>query len=222
MKLHFRLATVAFALVASFSIGCGVSLQDRHTEFADPCWPERYDAQARASVRDTMAAQIANGREVDNALYNFHFEAGSAELNPAGRAKLDYILRRRPAVDGRINLQTARDISYDAAKPDALVNGRAELDAKRINSIQQYVMASTSGRNVAVDVTVRDLPDLSIDSAGPATSVRGLTLLYASTINGVSGGGMIGGAGGGAAPVGAAAAGGVPGGAPAGGQAPPR
>jgi hypothetical protein len=215
MKTHLKLTTAVIAIGCSLmATGCAgdrPSLQDRQTDNVDPCWIPRYSSYARKSVLDVHGAQVANGHDLHQTLMNYHFEQGSGELNPAGRAKLDQILRQRPTVDGKLNLQTARDINYDEKNPGALQSKRADLDSKRINSIQQYVSASTAGRNVTVDVTVKDPSDMSMDASGPSNAVRGLVGLYQSGIQGVAGG-QVAGAGGGAAPTAGAASG-----APAGG-----
>jgi hypothetical protein len=210
MKANLKLTVAAMALATALASGCAgsrPSVQERYTEYSDPCWPERYNASARKAVLDTHGAQIANGYDVDTTLMNYHFESGSEELNQAGRAKLDYLLRRRPTVDGKLNLQTARDLAYDEKAPAALPAKRSDLDAKRINSIQQYVSASTSGRNVGVDVTIKDPADMQMDAMGPANSVRGLSMLFSSTITGAAGAGAVAGAGGAGAPTSATAAG---------------
>ena len=221
MKASIKLMATAILVVGGLSsIGCAgrgdrPTVQERYADLVDPCWPERYNAEARKPVMQTMGAQVANGRDIDHTLWNYHFEQGTEVLNPAGRAKIDYLMRRRPVVDNRIVLQTARDLSFDPTKADHLANSRAELDAKRNNSIQQYVTASTSGRGVSVDVTIKDPADLYMDATGPSNAVRGLTGLFSSGISGVASGGVAG-AGGGAAPTTAAAAGGAaPQGAPA-------
>ncbi len=120
-----------------------------YRQLVDPCWPERYAAEARHNVRDAFNAQAFNGHVLDQTLWAYHFET---ELDPKtkeerptdklhawGMQHLDYLSRRLPAPDPRIYLQTSRD---------------PKLDEKRTQAIQAYL----AGGNQALryDVVLLD------------------------------------------------------------------
>ena len=185
-------AAAAVALVVSGfgSVGCvsgdRPGIQNRYDTKVDPCWPERYSFQAREAVIAPFATHVLNGKIIDQTIFNGDFEPGTEKLNSGGLAKLDTIARRRP-VDGQLSLQTTRDINYDAAKPDDYVRTRSELDGKRIQAIQTYMNASTSGRNLTFDVAVIDPANQTMPVAGPAAAVRGYQSFFQ--------GGLVGGTG---------------------------
>ena len=81
-----------------------------YRQFVDPCYPERYNATARAEVIAPFAAQVNNGTVLNQTIWNWYFEAGTDKLTPAGRAKLDSIAQTRPVPDSRLYLQAARDV----------------------------------------------------------------------------------------------------------------
>ena len=218
MNRMFQAGLTLVAAAGTFgSVGCMHSgrpgVQERYAEVVDPCWPERYNAVARQEVLAPFAAQVANGTVVDQTIFNYHFEPGTDKLTPGGYDKLDYLARRRPAPDSRLYLQTTRDVSYDAAKPEVVGTTRADLDAKRIAAVHKYLTASVAPRQIAFEVQVIDTPDLSIRAEGPANAVRGYPTRFQSGIGGVSSNNLTGIAGG----MQGGTAGGT-GGAPAGGQ----
>jgi hypothetical protein len=202
----------------------------RYIDLVDVCYPERYSAMARQEVIAAFAPQVNNGHILDQTMWNYHFETGSDELNPAGLEHLDYIVRRRPQPDPRIFLQTARDLKYNPAAPEEYVNKRQELDAKRVTTIQRYLTAQLAGRPMTFEVLVHD-PQPTGFSAQEAvlavsrqrTGAQGGIGLGLAGAGGAFGGG-VGGAGG-FGGVGVGAGGGGFGGAagqPGGGGAPPR
>ena len=177
MTRLFQAASVVTLMVSIFgSVGCvsgdRPGLQNRYDTKVDPCWPERYNFTAREAVIAPFATHVMNGKIIDQTIFNGDFEPGTEKLNAGGLAKLDTIARRRP-VDGQLSLQTTRDINYDATKPDEYIRTRSELDAKRIQQIQTYMNASTSGRNLTFDVAVIDPANQTVLASGPAAAVRG-------------------------------------------------
>ena len=142
----------------------------RYREIVDPCWPERYNYMARYEVLDTLNAQAHNGHVLDQTIFNWEFEsdprtgAPTAVLNPAGLSHLQYIYRRMPVPDGRVFLQTAQDIKYDAANPEKVMAIRADMDAKRQQAIHNYLAFSTGGRGGA------DYQVMVIDPGDPGMS----------------------------------------------------
>jgi hypothetical protein len=76
--------------------------------------------------------QVHNGRILDQTIWNYHFESGSDKLTPGGMDKLDQLVRRRPEPDPRVFLATARDLIYNADKPDEYADlPRSGWQAKR-------------------------------------------------------------------------------------------
>jgi hypothetical protein len=138
----------------------------------DPCYPERYEAEARKEVNDLNAPQVMNGHVLDQTVWNYHFEPGSDKLTPGGMEHLAYLARRRPAPDTTVYLQAAQDLSYDPANPDKFAQNRFDLDGKRIAAIQKYLNAQTSGRHVDFQVVVHDPADPSISAIPAAISVQ--------------------------------------------------
>lgn len=152
-----------------------------YREHVDPCWPERYNAVSRQTVRDTFNAQAGNGHILDQTVWNHHFaqdpqsKAPTDRLNAAGLEHLKYLVRRQPQPDPKIYLQTAQDLPVDPKKPaDAQTQRRTELDAKRTAAIQRFLNDYTSGRNqaVAFHVEVHDPADPSVPSTPYAGSNR--------------------------------------------------
>jgi len=194
-----RLISTAAALAAlggAFgSAGCvnsdKASLQSRYSEKVDPCTPERYNFMAREAALAPFEAQVANGQVLDQYLQNGDFDPAGAGLTPGGRVKLDALARKRP-VDGHLFVQTARDVPYDAAKPTDYAKTAADLNAKRSDAMVTYLTATTAGRGLTFDVTVIDPAEMLMPASGPANSIRGLPLRYASGINGVASNNFVG------------------------------
>ena len=176
-------------------LGDGPSVQQRFNSCVDPCWPERYAFQAREIALSPFANQAANGQAIDQTIFNGDFESGTDKLTPGGLDKLDTIARRRP-VDGRIYVQTSRDISYDPAKRADYAKTKSTLDGARADAVQGYLAASTAGRRLNFEVAITDPQDQRLPVAGPANAVRGYPLQFRSGLAGIAGSGFAGGAGG--------------------------
>ena len=145
---------VALAGLCASGVGCmgGDKLQNCY----DPCWPQRYTNEARGSVQASFAPQVNNGRILDQTVWNRHFEPGTDELNLSGRDKLDQIARRRPTPDGRVFMQTSRDVPYDSKDPDKYVNTVRELNERRKIAIAKYMNVQLAGRPAPLDIVVHD------------------------------------------------------------------
>jgi hypothetical protein len=136
----------------------------------DPCYPERYNYAARQELKEALGAQVYNGHVLEQTIWNHDFEAGTDRLTPGGMDHLAYLARRRPAVDPVIYLQTAQDVAYDqgdATKPakpntDKFIESRNDLNSRRTKSIEAYLAAQTSGRDVKFEVKVHDPPEVGI------------------------------------------------------------
>src|SRR6266446_6374697 len=101
--MNRRTAWMLAAGLAGAAAGCVP-----YRNMVDPCWPQRYNYTARREVVEAFAPQVQNGHVLDQTIWNYHFDEGSDQLNGMGLAKLDYMVRRRPAPDPSIYLATAR------------------------------------------------------------------------------------------------------------------
>ncbi len=140
-----RQAALGTCLGAAISVIAGCVPEYR--ELVDPCWPERYNYQARHSVRDAFNAQAANGHALDQTVWNEHFEAGTATLNSSGREHLKYLARRQPAPDPMVFVQWSHDAKdQDKANEERRIAVKSYLDT----------LAANRKQAVAFAVTVRD------------------------------------------------------------------
>jgi hypothetical protein len=149
----------AACLGGGLTLTCGCGL---YRDLVDPCYPARYNAMAIESVNDTFAAQINNGHVLDQTVWNYHFERGTAKLSSMGEQHLAYLARRRPCPDAKVFLQTAQDVVYDPASPGEFAKARSKLDGERTQTVLNYLQAQTAGRPVAFDVTVHDPAEAGI------------------------------------------------------------
>ncbi|HJT79216.1 MAG TPA: hypothetical protein VJ739_18615, partial [Gemmataceae bacterium] len=129
------------------------------SDLIDPCWPERYESQARHEVDAATGAQVHNGHILDQTVWNWMFEPGTDKLTPAGYDHLAYLARRRPNPDPQLYLQTAQDIAYDPAAPEKFTIARCDLDAKRVAAVQKYVTTYAAGRHEDFQVAIIDPSD---------------------------------------------------------------
>jgi hypothetical protein len=151
----------------SMAVGC-----DCYRNIVDPCYPQRYTAMATQEVNASMTPQINNGHVLDQTVWNNHFEPGTDRLTPGGMEHLAYLARRRPCPDALVFLQTAEDIPYDQAAPDRFAETRALLDGRRIQAVQNYLMAQTAGRHLSFEVVVHDPAEV-----GMAATPAGISIL---------------------------------------------
>jgi hypothetical protein len=124
----------------------------------DNCWVDRWSYQASESVKQIFDAQAGNGHVLEQTIYTHDFEPGTEKLTRSGIDRLAYLVRRRPAPDTKIYLQTAHDVEYDPSSSEKYASVRSELDAKRIQAIQKFLNADTAGRGLAFEVTAIDVP----------------------------------------------------------------
>jgi hypothetical protein len=162
------------ATVTGLCLGTGLASMVgcyEYRQLVDPCWPERYNAEARLSVRDTFAAQAYNGHVLDQTVWNYNFEADpktggpTDRLNASGMERLKYLVRRKPVPDSHLYLQTAQDIPGAATMaPDKLAQARSELDNRRVAAVQKYVSGIMSGYNqqVAFQVAIHDPAEVGL------------------------------------------------------------
>ena len=155
-KNTLRLCFSAASLVSL--IGCY-----HYRELVDPCWPERYNAIARQSVRDMHNIQADKGHLLDQTIWNWQFEpekngAAGDKLNGAGMEVLRRISRTLPAPDMHLFVQNAQDIPYvDGVPPDKIINQREHLNRRRIDSILRFLATQPSaGGSASYQVAVHD------------------------------------------------------------------
>jgi len=155
---------MCFGAAVTFVSGCVP-----YRELVDPCWPERYNYEARHSVRDAFNAQAANGHMLDQTIWNEHFEVGTAVLTYAGKEHLKYLARRQPAPDPLVFVQWSWD---GKEKAEMLNNDRRAAVADYLGQV-----AAARKLPLAFDVQVRDfsVPGL------PSPAAPNLYRLPAST-----------------------------------------
>jgi hypothetical protein len=192
---------------------------DCYRNLVDPCYPERYEYASRQEVVAAFAPQVTNGHFLDQTVWNYHFELGTDRLTLGGMEHLTYLARRRPYPDCTIYLATAHDIVYEPAAADKYAEQRVNLDRKRIQAIQNYLVAETAGRHVSFEVVVHDPAELGLAGQPMAISVARMVPSFQGSLAAPGGAGTTGGGAppGGAALGGAPPGGAAPGGAPAGG-----
>src|SRR5947207_405506 len=130
--------TVAGCVLGTGLLSLGGCHEGSYRDLVDPCWPERYNAQARHTTRDVFDVQAANGHVLDQTVWNYFFEfdpktgGPTDKLTIGGMEHLKYLARRRPCPDPRIFVQTAQELPGGATVPlDKFASVRAELDGKR-------------------------------------------------------------------------------------------
>jgi hypothetical protein len=143
--------TWAICGLAALGGGC-----DCYRNVVDPCYPQRYNAEARENVISSIAPQVNNGHVLDQTVWSYQFEAGSDKLNSGGVQQLAYFVRRRPAPDPVVYVQTAQDLTLDANNLDKFGEERAQLDAKRVETVRKTLAAMTTGRGQSFEVMVHD------------------------------------------------------------------
>lgn len=159
------------AIAAGLVVGLATALGCNDGCLCDPCYPERYNAEARHEVEGAFAAQRNNGHVLDQTVWNYDFESGNDVLTTGGRSHLDYMVRRRPSADPVVYVQTAQDVpvAYDPATPDKYAAARTQLDAQRVVAVQKYLLAVSGPRGISWDVKVHDPPE--VGSGGIRTDV---------------------------------------------------
>jgi hypothetical protein len=169
MKGFIAKTVVAVGLSGGALVASGCYYRD----LVDPCYPQRYEYAARMEVNQALAPQVRNGHILEQTVWNYDFEPGTARLTPGGMEHLAYLARRRPTPDTCIYLQVAEppDIMFDPKAPEKYAEGRAKLDNDRILAIQSYLGAETAGRNLAFTVVVHDPAEVGMPAANSLRSI---------------------------------------------------
>src|SRR5262245_54336308 len=71
-----------------------------YPDLVDPCWPERYNTQARHSVIHTTNAQAHNGHVLDQTVWNWYFDT---EIDPKTKQPVIDPATGRPRPSARLN-----------------------------------------------------------------------------------------------------------------------
>ncbi len=193
-KIH-RIAFVAAAcgLIATGCHGTRTAdrpgLGERYRNAVDPSWPERYNHTARMETLAPFQVQAQNGMYLDQTVWNYHFEPATDKLAPSGIERLDYIVRKRGLPDGKLYLQTARDIGFDANAPEKYADTRRDLDQRRAASIHKYLAAQTAASPMKFEIQVHDPADPGFPAQFLGNAVRNLGGQYGSSLGGQAGGG---------------------------------
>jgi hypothetical protein len=167
-----------------------------YRNLVDPCYPQRYEFMARREVNGAFIPQVQNGHVLDQTVWNWMFEAGTDRLTTGGLAHLAYLARRRPCPDTVLYLQSAQDVVYDPAAPDKMVTVRQELDVKRSQAIERYLVAQTAG-HVVPQVIVHDPAEVGQAAIPVGFTVQQMYFRSRGGLQGGTGGGgnVVGGAG---------------------------
>jgi hypothetical protein len=172
-----------------------------YRDLVDPCWPERYEYQARREVNGAFGAQVCRGHALDQTMFNYHFDAGTDRLNAMGLDHLATLARRLPQPDTLLYLQTAQDVSYDPAMPDKLNEVRVDLDSKRIAAIQKFMLAQTAGKGYSFQVAVIDPSEIGLPAIPVQSTITQMyTTRFRGGLQGSGGGSTTGGGGASAGP----------------------
>jgi hypothetical protein len=169
--------------------GCQV-----YRNLVDPCYPQRYEFMARKEVNEAFIPQVQNGHVLDQTVWNYMFEVGTDRLTTGGLAHLAYLARRRPCPDTVVYLQTAQDVIYDPVSPDKMVAVRQELDLKRGQAIERYMVAQTAG-HVMPQVIVHDPAEVGQSAIFVGNAVQQMYLRARGGLQGGGGGNVQGGGG---------------------------
>jgi hypothetical protein len=182
--INKKLGAVWLAGGLTFAGGC-----ETYRDVVDPCYPKRYEAQARKEATEAYAPQVNNGHVLDQTIWNYHFEAGTDKLTPGGLERLAYLARRRPSPDPFVYVQTAQDVSFDPGAADKFAEQRSKLDNGRVQAVQSYLNAETAGRHITFEVAVHDPAEVGLSGAAMNTSIQKLQAGFVGILPAAAGGG---------------------------------
>jgi hypothetical protein len=223
MTTIHRIAFAAAATCGLLATGCQGTrgdrpgLGERYRNHVDPSWPERYNHTARQETLAPFQVQAQNGAYLDQTVWNYHFEPATDKLTAAGIERLDYLVRKRGMPDGKVYLQTARDIGFDTNAPEKFADSRRDLDQRRAATIHKYLAAQTAAAPMNFEIQVHDPADPGFPAQFLGNAVRGLSSRYGAGQDGQGGGGQSGGGQGGGQSGGGQGGGGQSGGGQGGG-----
>ena len=100
---------------------------DTRQLYGDNCWPDQYDRESARRVYAPFAQQLRNGNAVETTVWAHYFEDPdegedrTAELTAAGKARLQYLARKRPYIIPNLRLQTSFDPALDQARVQSVL-----------------------------------------------------------------------------------------------------
>ena len=161
----------------------------KHTIAADCNEPEfnLFMEAARSYGLDPFRKQVNNGNVMNQTVWNYMFEPGTDKLTAAGHDKLDALSKVRPYPDGKLYIQTARDLGVTPDNVDKLAALREDLDGKRAAAVQRYMASQPTFNPTVYEVYVHDPVVPGIDSNFAANAYRGSAAGYRGGIGGGSG-----------------------------------
>jgi hypothetical protein len=188
------------------AFGCSWWGIESYHDLVDPCYPARYDYAARQEVIGAVAPQMSNGHVLDQTVWNSNFEVGTEKLTAGGLAKLTQLARRRPAPDAVVYVETSQDVPYDPANRDKFSQARKELDQKRAEAVQNFLLTYAGPRGLAFQVLVHDPNEVGISAVPAAVSIARSNGAAVGVLP-AGGGASVGGGAGAGAPAGGGGAG---------------
>jgi hypothetical protein len=135
-----------------------------YRDIVDPCYPSRYAGESRNLVINGLAPQVNNGHVLEQTIWNYNFETGTDKLTPGGQNSLAYLVRRRPAPDPVVYVQTAQDLTTDATQGEKFSDERSKLDTKRVEAVRKALAAMTAGRGINFEVLIHDPHEVGMHS----------------------------------------------------------
>jgi len=137
-----------------------------YRQIVDPCYPERYNYQARSSVREVANAQANAGHTLDQTVWEYFFDKDPrtgedlvtkdaktkdafVTLTPGGKEHLRYIALRPPVPDPVIYLQ--HDVN-------------SEVNWRRKVAIENFLTTIAPGRTFVIqEIDARDIRPVDVE-----------------------------------------------------------
>lgn len=114
-----------------------------YNELVDPCYPERWNCQARSAVQSRVAMQAKNGLDMEQTLFTYHFEPGSDKITPSGQNILARIATRRPSSFKEVFIQNSFDAmpstDFDANRAEEFQQKMRDLNERRKRNVIAYL-----------------------------------------------------------------------------------
>jgi hypothetical protein len=115
-----------------------------YNELVDPCYPERWNCEARQAVQSRIAMQSKNGLDIEQTLFNYHFEANSDKISPNGQNLLTRLATRRPQPFREVFVQNSFDAlanvkEFDPAQAAANAQAIRDLNERRRAAVLAFL-----------------------------------------------------------------------------------
>ncbi len=209
--------------------GCDKTTESYRAGFPDKVWPDHSFLVDRSAVLTPLRQQATNGAVAGATLYNYYFELDTPEpvvdrdglptgkfrpatprlLSPWGKSLLDRLARHANGQTLCVYVQTAVDTENMPGDAAVVARARAELDAKRVKEVHDFMAARHPDLAVAVAVIDPDPVGMSGPESRngynkmvsaptgflPADAILGASIGFSTTLGGQGGGGGSGGFG---------------------------